>query len=133
MGPEPLRVRFADGFERPERIAFGLEAPQLAVVVVGSLLAWSLYHGPAPLAVRAPLALLIGGGSAALGWGRWQERPLLTWAWLALRFVVLPRSGGPVLLSAAPPEAGGPGAGGDGGDPGPTDGPAGAPAGAPPP
>lgn len=108
-------VRFADGFDRPERIAFGLEAPQLACVVAASLLAWSVLRGSGAGALRDLLAAVIAATGAALGWGRWEERPLLTWAWLAARFAVLPRRGGgvPVVL-AADAGAGGDATGGAG-------------------
>lgn len=120
-------MRFADGFDRPDTIAFGLEAPQLAVVVGGVLLAWGVVRAPLPEALAGLLAALVAVVAGLLGAGRWAGRPLLTWAWIAARFWLSPRRGGGPLLAHATDDgssAGGsggiPDAGGDaaGGDPG---------------
>ena len=94
-------VRFADGFDHPDTIAFGLEGPQLAVVVSGALLAWGLLRAPLPGALADVLAALVALLAGGLGVGRWAGRPLLTWAWLAGRFWLSPRHGGGVLLAKA--------------------------------
>ena len=96
-------VHFPDGFDEPETIAFGLGAPQLTVVAVGALCAWSLLHAPGPAVAVDGAALLVGGTAAALGWGRWRERPVLEWAWLWTRFIVTPGSGGSAAASAVEP------------------------------
>jgi MinD-like ATPase involved in chromosome partitioning or flagellar assembly len=87
-------VHFTDGFDRPDTIAFGLDAPRLVTVVVAALSAYAVMQAPLPFVLRVCLALLLGSVGALLGWARYAGRPVLTWAWLALRFAVSPRSGG---------------------------------------
>lgn len=98
-------VHFTDGFDRPETIALGLDAPRLVTVVVGALSAYGVMQAPLPMALRAVVAVVIAVVAAVLGWGRYMGRPLLSWAWLALRFALAPRSGGgvpAVHVDAAP-------------------------------
>src|SRR5258708_22231497 len=68
-------VHFPDGFDEPETIAFGLGAPQLTVVAVGTLCAWSLLHAPGPAVAVDGAALLVGGAPAAPCWGGRGRRP----------------------------------------------------------
>jgi MinD-like ATPase involved in chromosome partitioning or flagellar assembly len=86
-------VHFADGFDGPDTVALGLEAPELSAVVGGGLLTSAIVHSPAPAGVRLPAAALVALMAAALGWVRPQGRSLLRWGWLAARFAAAPRSG----------------------------------------
>ena len=96
-------VHFTDGFDRPDTIAFGLDAPRLVTVVVAALSAYAVMQAPIPFALRVVVALLLAVTGALLGWARLAGRPLLTWAWLSLRFTLSPRSGGGAPVVAEPP------------------------------
>jgi MinD-like ATPase involved in chromosome partitioning or flagellar assembly len=96
-------VHFTDGFDRPDTIAFGLDAPRLVTVVVAALSAYAVMQAPLPFALRVGVAVLLTSTGALLGWTRYAGRPLLTWAWLGLRFALSPRSGGGVAVSHADP------------------------------
>ncbi|MGA7987665.1 MAG: P-loop NTPase [Candidatus Dormiibacterota bacterium] len=74
------QIEFADGFDRPDQIAFGLGAGQLAVVMVGALAAYALLRSPLSPALADPLAVVVGAIAAALGWIRCAGRPALDWA-----------------------------------------------------
>jgi MinD-like ATPase involved in chromosome partitioning or flagellar assembly len=87
------QIEFADGFDRPDTIAFGLGAGQLAVVMVGALAAYSLVRSPWPPAVVDPIAGLIAVAAAALGWLRIAGRPALDWAVFAGLFWTRSRQG----------------------------------------
>jgi len=95
--------RLYDGFDEPDTIAFGLPAAQLMVVVGCALSALLLLRSPMPKFASVPPALLLAAAGAALGWLRWQERPLLEWAVLAVRFVARNRGLGVLLASEEPP------------------------------
>ena len=86
-------VRFADGLDTPDRIAFGLGAWQLLAVVGGVVLAYAMAHSPLPAGVSAPLAATTAALTAALGWLRLAGRPLLEWSVFAVRFLAGARSG----------------------------------------
>jgi MinD-like ATPase involved in chromosome partitioning or flagellar assembly len=90
-GMEP--IEFADGFDRPDRIAFGLTGGQLAVVMVGALAAYSLVRSPLPAAVADPGAVVLAALAAGLGWTRFAGRPVLDWAIFAALFLLRPRRG----------------------------------------
>lgn len=94
-------IHFADGFDTPDRLAFGLGAPQLITVVTGCLLAFGLLHAPLPEAVAVPCAVVLVALAAALGWFRVAGRPALDWAMFAARHLVGPRRG--VLVVARAP------------------------------
>lgn len=96
-------VHFTDGFDRPDTIALGLDAPRLITVVTGALCAYAVMQAPLPFALRVCIAAVVAVLSAVLGWARYAGRPLLAWAWLALRFVLSPRAGGEAaaIVSAA--------------------------------
>ena len=64
------QIEFADGFDRPDTLAFGLGAGQLAVVMVGALAAYSLARSPLPAPIADPVAVLLAIASAGLGWLR---------------------------------------------------------------
>ena len=91
-------IHFADGFDTPDRLAFGLGAPQLITVVIGCLVAFGLLHAPVPAAVAIPVAVVVVAVAATLGWFRVAGRPALDWAMFAARHLVGPRRG--VLLVA---------------------------------
>ncbi|HEV7676971.1 MAG TPA: hypothetical protein VGQ42_00210 [Candidatus Dormibacteraeota bacterium] len=97
-------IHFTDGIDRPDTIAFGLDAPRLVAVVVAALSGYAVMQAPLPFALRVAVAVLVAATGALLGWGRYAGRPLLTWAWLALRFALSPQTGGgpPVARDAAP-------------------------------
>jgi MinD-like ATPase involved in chromosome partitioning or flagellar assembly len=86
-------IEFADGFDRPDRIAFGLTGGQLAVVMVGALAAYSLVRSPLPAAVADPVAVVLAALAAGLGWTRFAGRPVLDWAIFAALFLLRPRRG----------------------------------------
>jgi len=102
------QIEFADGFDRPDTLAFGLGAGQLAVVMAGTLAAYSLVRSPLPPAIVDPLAALIALGAAGLGWLRVAGRPALDWAVFAGLFWMRPRRGTVLweLATAAPPDEG---------------------------
>lgn len=87
------QIEFADGFDRPDTLAFGLGAGQLAVVMVGGLAAYSLVRSPLPPAVVDPIAVAIAVAAAGLGWLRVAGRPALDWAVFAALFWMRPRRG----------------------------------------
>ena len=87
------QIEFADGFDRPDTLAFGLGAGQLAVVMVGALAAYSLVRSPLPPAVVDPVAVVIAVAAAGLGWLRVAGRPALDWAVFAGLFWMRPRRG----------------------------------------
>jgi MinD-like ATPase involved in chromosome partitioning or flagellar assembly len=86
-------IEFADGFDRPDHIAFGLSAGQLVTVMVGALGAYSLVRSPLPPPLADPLAVVLIALAAGLGWLRIAGRPLLDWAIFAGLFLVRPRQG----------------------------------------
>jgi MinD-like ATPase involved in chromosome partitioning or flagellar assembly len=86
-------IEFADGFDRPDRIAFGLSGGQLVVVMAGALGAYSLVRSPLPAAFADPVAVLLAGLAAGLGWLRVAGRPVLDWAIFAGLFLLRPRRG----------------------------------------
>jgi MinD-like ATPase involved in chromosome partitioning or flagellar assembly len=87
------QIEFADGFDRPDQIAFGLDAGRLAVVMGGALAAYSLVRSPVSPAFADPLAVVIAAAAAGLGWIRVDGRPALDWAVFAARFWLRPRTG----------------------------------------
>ena len=100
-------VHFADGFDGPDTVALGLEAPELSVVVCGGLLASAIAHSPVAAGIRLPAAALVALIAAALGWVRPQGRSSLRWGWLAARFAASPRAGAGVHAATAGDGAGG--------------------------
>jgi MinD-like ATPase involved in chromosome partitioning or flagellar assembly len=87
------QIEFADGFDRPDTLAFGLGAGQLAVVMVGALAAYSLVRSPLPPAIVDPAAAVLASAAAGLGWLRIAGRPALDWALFAGRFWMRARRG----------------------------------------
>ena len=87
------QIEFADGFDRPDTIAFGLGAGQLAVVMVGALVAYSLVRSPLPPAIVDPVAAVLAVAAVGLGWLRVAGRPALDWAVFAGLFWMRPRRG----------------------------------------
>ena len=87
------QIEFADGFDRPDTLAFGLGAGQLAVVMVGALAAYSLVRSPLPAGDRGPARGGARAGGGGLGWLRVAGRPALDWAVFAGLFWMRPRRG----------------------------------------
>jgi MinD-like ATPase involved in chromosome partitioning or flagellar assembly len=87
------QIEFADGFDRPDTIAFGLGAGQVAVVMACALAAYSMVRSPLPPALVDPIAGVLVVAAAALGWLRIDGRPALDWAIFAGRFWMRPRRG----------------------------------------
>src|SRR4029077_7969729 len=87
------QIEFADGFDRPDTIAFGLGAGQLAVAMVGALAAYSLVRSPLPQGIADPVAAGLAVVAAGLGWLRVAGRPALDWAVFAGLFWMRPRRG----------------------------------------
>src|ERR1700729_3002861 len=101
------QIEFADRFDRPDTLAFGLGAGQLAVVMAGALAAYALVRSPFPPAIAVPLSVVIAAGAAGLGWLRVAGRPALDWAVFAGLFWMRPRRGMPGLgLAPASPSDG---------------------------
>ena len=86
-------VQFADGLDAPDRLAFGLAAGQLMIVVAGALLAYALMRSSLPTSVSAPVALTLGAVAATLGWLRVAGRPALDWAIFVCSYATHPRAG----------------------------------------
>ena len=87
------QIEFADGFDRPDQLAFGLSAGQLMVVMVGALSAYSLVRSPLPPVLVDPPAVAIATVAAALGWLRFGGRPMLDWAVFAAQYSMRSRRG----------------------------------------
>ena len=86
-------IQFADGFDAPDRLAFGLGAGQLLTVVAGGLLAYAVARSPLPPPVAMPIAASLASVAAVLGWFRVAGRPALDWAVYACLYAVRPRGG----------------------------------------
>jgi MinD-like ATPase involved in chromosome partitioning or flagellar assembly len=86
-------IQFADGFDAPDRLAFGLGAGQLVVVVVAGLMAYALLRAPLPGAIAGPVAASIVAVAAGLAWLRLGGRPALDWAVFAARYAARPHAG----------------------------------------
>jgi MinD-like ATPase involved in chromosome partitioning or flagellar assembly len=87
------QIEFADGFDRPDTLAFGLGAGQLAVVMAGALAAYSLVRSPLPAVISDPVAAVLATAAAGLGWLRVAGRPALDWAVFAGLYWMRPRRG----------------------------------------
>src|ERR1700726_1869195 len=87
------QIEFADGFDHPNTLAFGLGAGQLAVWMVSALAAYSLMRSPLPPVMADPAAVVLAATAAALGWLRIAGRPALDWAVFAGLFWMRPRRG----------------------------------------
>ena len=96
---EGPRLRLPDGFDRPDRVAWGLDTASLVSVAVGALTAWWLLRTSAPDLVRVPAATLVAAAAAALGWGRHRGVPCTEWAWRAANWAVRPHRGGGVATA----------------------------------
>ncbi len=73
------QIEFADGFDRPDTIAFGLGAGQVAVVMACALGAYSLVRSPLPPTFVDPIAgvLVVVGGRARVAEDRRAARARL--------------------------------------------------------
>lgn len=101
-------IDFADGFDVPEPLAWGLTPAQLGVAVTGAVLAYLDLRSPLPrvAAVLLAVAAVTAGLAAALA--RYEGRTLISWAAEAARFWTRPRSGLLTIVDGS----GGPGRGG---------------------
>ena len=86
-------IDFADGFDVPEPLAWGLTPGQLGTVVAGAVLAYLGLRSPLPRVAAIPLALLACGGGLVLALVRHEGRALVAWAGAATRFWARPRRG----------------------------------------
>ena len=93
-------IDFADGFDVPEPLAWGLTPGQLGTVLVGAVLAYLAIHSPLPRIAAVPLAVLGVGGGLTLALARREGRPLIAWAAVAARFWTRPRRGLLVVIDA---------------------------------
>ncbi|MGD1054078.1 MAG: ParA family protein [Candidatus Dormibacteria bacterium] len=101
-------IDFADGFDAPEPVAWGLTAVQLVTVAAGAALAYLGLHSPLPRAVAVPLALIAASTGLSLALIRREGRTLISWAAAAARFWARPRHGLLVVAEAPdPPSSGG--------------------------
>lgn len=93
-------VSMHDGLDAPETVAFGLGAAETAALVLSLLLGYATVV-TLPAVAAWPLATIAVGGGALLAWGRYQERSLLAWAVLAVRFAVRHRDRATALVMGA--------------------------------
>ena len=99
-------IDFADGFDTPEPLAWGLTPIQLGTVAAGAVLAYLALHSPLNRLVAVPLAVLAVGAGLTLALARREGRTLISWAAPALRFWGRPRRG--LLVVAQAPDPPGP-------------------------
>src|ERR1019366_930992 len=97
------KIDFADGFDAPEPLAWGLTPAQLGTVVAGAVLAYLCLHAPLPRIVAVPLALVAASAGLTLALARRDGRTLISWAAAAARFWTRPRRGLLVVVQAAQP------------------------------
>ncbi|MGP8161782.1 MAG: hypothetical protein ACLQGJ_11295 [Candidatus Dormibacteria bacterium] len=93
-------IDFADGFDVPEPLAWGLTPGQLGTVLIGAVLAYLAIHSPLPRIAAVPLAALGVAGGLTLALARREGRPLIAWAAVAARFWTRPRRGLLVVVDA---------------------------------
>jgi MinD-like ATPase involved in chromosome partitioning or flagellar assembly len=86
-------IDFADGFDVPEPLAWGLTPAQLAVVVTGALLAYIDLRSPLPRVAAVPLAVVAAMAGLTAALARYEGRSLVAWAAAAARFWTRPRHG----------------------------------------
>jgi MinD-like ATPase involved in chromosome partitioning or flagellar assembly len=97
------KIDFADGFDAPEPLAWGLTPAQLGTVVAGAVIAYLCLHSPLPRLVAVPLALVAAGAGLTLALARREGRTLISWAAVAARFWTRPRRGLLVVVEAPDP------------------------------
>lgn len=86
-------IDFADGFDVPEPLAWGLTPAQLAVVVTGAVLAYLDLRSPLPRVAAVPLAVVAATAGLTMALARYEGRSLVSWAAAAARFWTRPRHG----------------------------------------
>lgn len=96
-------IDFADGFDAPEPLAWGLTPIQLGTVAAGAVLAYLALHSPLPRLVAVPLALLAASAGLTLALARREGRTLISWAAAAARYWTRPRRGLLVVQALDPP------------------------------
>jgi MinD-like ATPase involved in chromosome partitioning or flagellar assembly len=96
-------IDFADGFDTPEPLAWGLAPIQLGTVAASAVLAYLALHSPLPRLVAVPLALLAASAGLTLALARREGRTLISWAAAAARYWTRPRRGLLVVVQASDP------------------------------
>jgi MinD-like ATPase involved in chromosome partitioning or flagellar assembly len=96
-------IDFADGFDTPEPLAWGLTPVQLGTVAAGAVLAYLALHSPLPRVVAVPLAVAAASAGLTLALARRDGRALISWAAAAARFWTRPRHGLLVMVQAPDP------------------------------
>ncbi len=86
------QVKFPDGFDEPDPIAFGLAAPQLLVCAAMVAFAYLVSRLSLTGYVIWPAVVVILGLGAVMGWVRVAGRPALAWAGTGLGYATRPRS-----------------------------------------
>jgi MinD-like ATPase involved in chromosome partitioning or flagellar assembly len=86
-------IDFADGFDVPEPLAWGLTPAQLGTALVGAVLAYLVLHSPLPRIAAVPLAVIAVATGLTLALARREGRTLIAWAAVAARFWARPRRG----------------------------------------
>jgi MinD-like ATPase involved in chromosome partitioning or flagellar assembly len=99
-------IDFADGFDVPEPLAWGLTPTQLGTALTGALLAYLALHSSLPPAVAVPLAAAAAAAGLALALIRRDGRPLIEWAAVAARFWARPRRGLLTVVGEPAPSTG---------------------------
>lgn len=104
-------IDFADGFDVPEPLAWGLTPAQLGTALGGGVLSYLVLHSPLPGAAAVPFAVVAAGAGLTLALIRWEGRPLIAWAAVTARFWMRRRRGLLRVVDAAggrtPAEPGG--------------------------
>ncbi len=86
-------IDFADGFDVPEPLAWGLTPAQLGVVVTGAVLAYLALRSPLPRLAAVPMAVAAAMAGLTAALARYEGRTLISWAPAAARFWTRPRRG----------------------------------------
>jgi MinD-like ATPase involved in chromosome partitioning or flagellar assembly len=86
-------IDFADGFDVPEPLAWGLTPAQLGAIVLATVLAYLTLHLPLPAAVAVPVATILASGGLILALARHEGRTLLSWTVVAAPYWARPRHG----------------------------------------
>jgi len=114
-------IDFADGFDVPEPLAWGLTPAQLGAAVTGAVAAYLVIRSPIPRVVAVPLAVVAAATGLTLALVQRDGRTLISWLNVAARFWARPRQR-LMVLTCVPerrgPERGAPclSQGADGGD-----------------
>ena len=86
-------IDFADGFDVPEPLAWGMTPAQVGAVLLAAVLAYLTLHSALPRAAAVPLAATELGAGLVVALVRHEGRTLLSWASVAASFWTRPRRG----------------------------------------